>query len=139
MAKILMSPPRVEPSTKAAIAETFETAGGGVNYLINAFPRLYRTTLKEIKGKFSREELWTFCDCMNGVMLLPQLAGQHLDANLGDAFDLDGLAEKWDVDETKLLEALSSLSRWQLVCLEIFIASLWRDPDTMETNIKILV
>lgn len=68
------------------------TAGG--EYAINSLPTLLRQTLQEVAGQFSIEELTFFVAIMQGCHLTPELAGQHLAADIEDALELE--SEAWE-------------------------------------------
>ena len=84
-------------------------------------------------------------DVMNGTMLTPGLAGQHLLANVADGIELDRLDEKWKVDKGGIIPKLKSLSYGQMAILEVWTRAYWessatgqylKDPDASEEWVK---
>lgn len=98
---------------------------GGVGFLIDSFKSLYRQNLMKLKGEFERNELLLIIDVMNGTILTPGMAGQHLLGNVADGIALDNLDEKWEIEKTKLIEKLRLLSIPELALFELWIQGFW--------------
>jgi hypothetical protein len=117
----------VRPSTgergkitvSAAALEIFE----------QAVPALYSVTLGEIKGLFTNGEISLMLDVSKGLLLTPMILGQHLPIEVEDGIDLNGLAEKWNVDRDTLLEKLERLSTTQIAVLETVLNDFWYGAD----------
>jgi hypothetical protein len=65
-------------------------------------------------------------DVSNGLFLTPQLAGQHLAAQVSDGIALDKLDEKWGIDGTGLNAKAASLAIFEAACLELWALAYWR-------------
>ena len=94
-----------------------------------AIPNLYSVTLGEIKGLFTAGEVNLMLDVSNGLLLMPMILGQHLSHEVEDGIDLNGLAEKWDIDRDALLEKLARLSTTQIAVLETVLNDFWYGAD----------
>jgi len=118
--------PKITAKSFDFYAATFATTNAGTAYTLESFPALYRHTLiRELRGKFERQELLLMLDVCNGLVLTPGMAGQHLPADVSDGIALDGLAEKWEIDGPALLSKLHPLSIFQLHCLEVWCRAFW--------------
>lgn len=104
---------------------TFGNAIMGIDYAVKAFSRLYRNALMDIIGTFEKNELLLMLDNMNGLMLTPAIAGQHIVHNVLDGIALDGLDKKWEIDADTLKEKLATLSDMQLIALELWCRAFW--------------
>lgn len=104
---------------------TFGNAIMGIDYAVKAFSRLYRNALMDIIGTFEKNELLLMLDNMNGLMLTPAIAGQHIVHNVLDGIALDGLDKKWEIDADTLKEKLVTLSDMQLIALELWCRAFW--------------
>jgi hypothetical protein len=125
--------PRIAEDAAKWYGEQFENTHQGVTYALEAFPVLYRRTLAELKGRFSRGELMLICDVSNGLILTPMLAGQHLDIQVEDSIALDGTDRKWEIDGKQMIEKINALSAWERACLEIWGRAFW-ESDAFETD-----
>jgi len=119
--------PKINQKTFDFYKSNFATVNAGATYTLESFPALYRhTLLRELRGKFERWELLLMIDALNGVMLTPGMAGQHLLADVSDGIALDGLAAKWsDASPDSFLARLQSLSIFQAHCLEVWCRAYW--------------
>lgn len=120
---------------------TFGNAITGIDYAVKAFSRLYRKALMDIIGTFEKNELLLMLDNMNGVMLTPAIAGQHIVHNVLDGIALDGLDKKWEIDADVLNEKLKCLSEMQLIALELWCRAYWEvayhsDSSNIEDYVK---
>ena len=121
--------PKITQKSFDFYAATFATTNAGTAYTLESFPALYRHTLiRELRGKFERQELLLMLDVCNGLVLTPGMAGQHLTADVSDGIALDGLADKWEIDGAALLTKLQGLSIFQLHCLEVWCRAYWELP-----------
>jgi len=119
--------PNISEKSAEFYTRNFATVNAGATYTLESFPALYRhTLLRELRGKFERWELLLMIDALNGVMLTPGMAGQHLLADVSDGIALDGLAAKWsDASPDSFLARLQSLSIFQAHCLEVWCRAYW--------------
>jgi hypothetical protein len=122
MAKIT---PRIADTTEKWLSENFSSKHAGAELVLDAFPVLYRRGLADLKGQFSGPELSLLLDAFNGLLLAPNLLGQHLVASATDGIRLEGLAEKWGVEPESFLARLDSLSFFERACLEIWLRAYW--------------
>lgn len=125
--------PRIRPGTRTFLVRTFSSVNAGAEYVLETFPTLYRRTLTDLKGRFTRDELLSLLDTVNSLMLTPELAGQLLAADLSGALVLDGLAERWGIDGPALEEKIGRLSLWQCAVLEVWLKAYWEVPSTDRT------
>jgi hypothetical protein len=128
--KIIRSPkkpvgPRVSDETSAWLAENFRSKSSGAEHVLESHRVLYSRTLQELKGHFKREELMAMIDVMNAHMLNPFTSGTELPLALRDAMDLDGLAEKWEIDGKELDTKISLLCIYQVAVLEWWANGFW--------------
>ncbi len=104
----------------------FRNINAGVTYALESFPVLYQRALFEIKTiGFTRDELFLVIDVVNGLMLTPGIAGQHLALEVNDGIDLDGLDKKWKVGKDVLMGKLIGMPIFSIACLEIWAKSFW--------------
>lgn len=116
---------RVSDTTTAWLKTHFRNHTAGGEYLLDSLPILYADALHSIRGTFGAGELSLILDVMNGTFLVPSVSTWHLAANVEDGVKLNRLDEKWQIDGAVLVNKLSSLTRWQLYCLEIWSAGFW--------------
>ena len=123
---------------------TFGNAIMGIDYAVKAFSRLYRNALMDIIGTFEKNELLLMLDNMNGLILTPGIAGQHIIHNVLDGIALDGLDKKWNIDADTLKEKLKCLSDMQLIALELWCRAYWEvayhsENSNIEDYVKQLI
>ena len=121
--------PRVFEETQAWYAKTFESVNAGSEFILEAFPHLFKLTISRLKGKFSPGDLMLMIDVMNSAMLMPQHMGWTLPANVIDGIALDHLDKKWKIDGDKLNKKLAELHLFESSCLEIWIQGFWNQDD----------
>jgi hypothetical protein len=117
--------PRIGEQSAEFYKSVFQSLNWGLEYTLDAFPALYRRTLHDLRGKFSWGELSLIVDVFNATALMPQIAGQHLDAQVADGIDLDHLDQKWEIDGTALNAKISALPIFTAACLEIWANGFW--------------
>lgn len=128
--------PRVSETTEKFLKTNFKSLSGGAEYCLEAMPAVARKFMGlDFKGRLSREELYLIIDVMNGTMLSPQIAGQHIPLNVEDGIALDHLDQKWEVDGPALVEKLKAMSTPELFFLEIWVQGFWQRLGT-EDEIK---
>lgn len=121
--------PRIGEQSAKFYTSVFQSLNWGLEFTADAFPVLYRRTLHDLKGRFTRGELSLMIDVFNATALMPGLAGQHLDANVADGIDLDRLDEKWKIDGAALNAKIAALTIFQAACLEIWANGFWYRAD----------
>ena len=137
--------PKIRSESAEFYGRMFPTLNAGATWILEEFPHLYRATLAELRGQFSRGEIGMILDVLNGHgMVLSYggfgLAGQHIRLSIADSFALypGSFEAKWECDKT-LNDKLAALSRWQLACLEVWAAGFWEKnhlDTTLEDYIK---
>lgn len=131
---------RINKSTFAAIGQRFGKGNGqpnptgGAVYILESWVALHRRCLHDLKGAFSRGELMSMVDVMNGHIMTPQFAGQSIEMGLHDSIQLDRLDEKWDFDAVDFLQRIKSLSPDQLAHLEVWAKGYWETHPALTTG-----
>jgi len=121
--------PRILDTTEKWLSENFSSKHSGAEFVLDAFPVLYRRGLADLRGQFSGPELSLLLDAFNGLYLTPGLLGQHVVASATDGIRLEGLAEKWGVNADQFLIRLDSLSFFEKACLEIWLRAFWESDE----------
>ena len=88
MKKITVGP-RLSDEAAKWYESNFDTRGGGAEFILEAFPILYKRTLGELRGKFSAGEISLLIDTFNSTMITPRLLGQSLELCADDSMRLD--------------------------------------------------
>ena len=125
---------RITEQTETWYKASFKNLSNGVRYIVEAFPTLYKRSLREIEGQFTAEELCLIIDVFNASSLNPNLAGQQVIPRVDDGISLDGLDRKWEVDGGELIAKLRDLHYLQAMSLEIWAANFWygKEKDLSE-------
>ena len=126
---MIKTAPAISDPAGAWILDTFPNLNSGMVYISNSFPSLYRATLHDIKGTFSPAEISLMIDVFNGLILTPQLAGQHITLQVSDGIKLDALDEKWGINGLELMRKIDSLALFDRACLEIWLSRYWKNGD----------
>lgn len=125
--------PRLQESVEKFLDENFRSKNFGAEYILTAWGPLYRRTLADLKGVFSRGELMLLIDSFNSTMLTPGLSGQHLLAHVEDSIDLDHLDEKWEVCRTELVAKVEALPIFSRTAMELWANGYWYGrPDDQD-------
>ena len=125
--------PRIWTRSADWYKNQFTTLNAGAEYTLEAIPQIYRLTMAyELKGRFSHGELMLMIDVNNGLYLTPGIAGQHIKVQVSDGIALDHLDEKWKIDGDGLNKKVSELSIFQCFCLEIWVASFWKNHESLD-------
>lgn len=129
--KIIKTAPRIPENSAEILSATFASLNAGAEYVLSAWPALYRHTLDGLRGKLSRGELLLIVDVFNATALTPHIAGQQLDIQVADGINLDNLDAKWKIDGAALNAKIAALPIFAAACLEIWANGLWYggDPD----------
>jgi hypothetical protein len=129
--------PDVRETTMEWWREYFPNNNNAAGWALEEVPHLIRHTLAEMRGTFTRGELWMILDVMNGHAMNTfgqwATAGRHINISIQDSFALyPGMyEEKWGVDKD-LIDKLLNLSRWQCACLEIWVSGFWHHTSAPE-------
>ena len=125
--------PRIADNTVGFLTDNFKNLNAGSEYLLDSVPAVSRVYVGyQLKGTFTENELKLMIDIMNGTMLNPSLAGQHLKSNIEDGISLDHLDTKWEVDGNDLISKLGDMSVPEIFFLEIWIQGFWIQSDGIE-------
>ena len=122
---ITKTAPRILNKNTDFYKVTFETLNAGLEFILDAFPRLYRQTILKLRGHFSQGELMLMIDVMNGTMLTPDTIGWSLAANVADGINLERLDKKWKVSGKAFVTKLQKLTVFELACLELWVQTFW--------------
>lgn len=117
--------PYITPEAEKFFNDLFDQPSEGLSFALEAYPVLYRQGIRALQGKFSEPELMLMIDLSNGLILMPQILGQHMIAEVEDGCALERLDEKWSVDKKTLLQKLNGLTLLERSMLEIFCNSFW--------------
>ena len=128
--------PKIEKETYNFMSQTFKSADAGLTHAIESFPFLYNKALSEIKGLFTRGELYLIIDVFNGLTLTSQNAGEHLLEECSKEIDIDKLDIKWRVDKDGLEQKINALTSFQTACVEIWANVYWHGGGANSTNDK---
>lgn len=124
---------KTAPRVTDKSADFYRRIGGNINagleYVLESFPTLYRVTIDDLRGFFSRGELMLMIDAGNGLWLTPMMAGQHLLAQVSDGIALDHLDQKWKIDGGSLIRKIKDLPPFEAACLELWIQAFWMQDD----------
>lgn len=133
--------PKISTSAADWYKERFDSLNGGVTWALQSMPFLYQFTVSELRGTFTRNELWMILDTMNGTQLayeysLSGVAGGLLEIEVYDTFRLypGVFEEKWDVDKDELLGKINSLSRFERCTVELWAIGFWQREDLNNTE-----
>ena len=103
----------------------------GFQEAVEGYFEIYRRTLEELKGRFSRDELCAVADNMNGVMLTKQFQAnpKMLWVHLLDGDQYEGLFAKWGVDREAFGEKILALTAAQCYILQEAAYLFWYSGD----------
>lgn len=118
--------PRLDEKTAAFFTERHPSMNAAAEFWLTALPTLQARTLHEMRGRFTEDELHLILDVMNGVILSPQIAGQHVRANVADGIALDRLDKKWEIDGKIMVQKIAELSHFEAACLEVWATGFWQ-------------
>lgn len=122
---------QIDPREVEEIESRWGSGYRGTEKAIKAYNRLSRISLENIKGVFSREELYALIDCQQGVIFDPTWASQKkaLIFSLEDAEKYDNLSGRWNIDFSKLIETINQLTVSQLYFLQEEIDRFWNHKE----------
>lgn len=133
--------PHISDQSAQFYTDNFRSRNAGTEYALDAFPPLYKRTMVHLEKHFNAGELMLIIDTFNATALTPALAGQHIEASVADAIELDGLDKKWDVDGRRLITKIADLTVFEAACIEIWANGYWyantdADPAPLAEYIK---
>jgi hypothetical protein len=118
--------PRAEVKTMDFFKRHFGTVNAGAEYALEAFYSIFRATLRELRGKFSREELMLLIDGMRDRELIAATAGQDFLNEIEDAIHLHGADERWNVKKEEIIKKIRALPLSQRTMLEVWARGFWK-------------
>jgi hemoglobin-like flavoprotein len=125
--------PKVNPFISDLSAEfydnNFRSRNAGCEYALNAFPALYKHTMRRLKDYFEQSELKLIIDIFNATRLSSGLAGQHIGAIIADSIELDAMDKKWDINGEKLIKKIENLTPFEAACIELWANGYWYAND----------
>lgn len=118
--------PRIDIGAHEYYRQSFSSPHAGVEYVLEAWPLLYREVLSNVRGAFKRNELHLILQACNDMDLDPNIAGHRLSLAVADYIRLDQGAEQWQLDDPGgFLERIMALPRMDRACLEIWGRAFW--------------
>ena len=116
-----------DEQTERAMAEINVRPATAVQTINEIFIHLRRATLKELKGRFSSEEITALADSFNGLMPTWQLMVNPsvLVAHTEDAEQFDGAISRHQADPKVLIKKLSELTAAQATILQLEFIRFW--------------
>ena len=117
---------KISPRIDQRALDKLEKLFGGIypatKYVLEGFPALYLFTIQELRGKFPEGDLLHVLSLTNGLILTPQLAGQHLIPDCRDSPETpEGMVER-----------LEGLTIFQLAVLEIWGRAYWENSESVD-------
>lgn len=117
--------PNISDQSAQFYLDHFRNLNAGSTFILDAFPTIYKREIATVKGIFTRGELCLMIDCFNGLLLTPQLIGQHIELQVIDSINLDHTDEKWGIAKAEIINKIAGLSFFEKVCLEIWVKAFW--------------
>lgn len=117
------------------VSEGVRQCVDNIRYPPSSLPEILRQirlySLRELKGKFSKEEWCFFFDSLNGTIVDSPFRCnvQALVFHCEDSEQLDGTATKWNVDVNTLIEKVRTLTSAQTDALYTFVEDFWNDDN----------
>lgn len=98
---------------------------------ITGYIELKRHTINELKGVFTPNEMKYLVDISNATMFMPEYAASlsMLLARVEDANELEGMAEKWNVDFIVFKQKVERLTAAQVYFLQLECYNYWYGSD----------
>ena len=124
--------PRIWTRSADWYKQTFTSLNAGAEFTLEAIPTLCKQTVeRELKGKFSQNELMLILEAGNGTMPAAAFAGQGINIQVQDGIALDKIDGKWKINGDKLIEKLANLTIFQAACLEIWASAFWERHESL--------
>jgi hypothetical protein len=95
--------------------------------IVELFAYLRRTTLLELKGRFTEQEITVLADIYNGVMPVWKYLANNsmLIAEIEDAEHLEGTCSRHGADFKILIEKIKGLTSAQVAILQLELYRFW--------------
>lgn len=90
---------------------------GAISSALRRYYELLRRARKDLKKKFTQEEISLILDAVNGVIWEPVESFLWLRQNIEDAIAFDGLDRKWGVKTDRLRKKLDECTPLELAAL----------------------
>jgi len=109
--------------------------------VLEVFTFLRRATIRDLKGKFTREEIIALLDSFNGLMPTWQIMVNPsvLVAHTADAEKYQYSASSHGADINALLAKLESLSSAQATILQLELWAFWNRDETRSPDIETFI
>ena len=107
--------------------DTHLKEGYSVSALINTAVERYMMLLKTHRPRLSKNEWYLIFDSMNGLVTdePAELAASGVWLSVRDSIDLDGLAQKWEVDGEALVQKIQAMTKAELLSI-VDVVEQWR-------------
>jgi len=121
---------RTEKKIAEELAIIYENTSKGAAFAVDAYPYLRRYTLNEIRGIFTKEELSSMVDNLNGIIMQSvfMINADVFISSLEVGVEYEDLENKWGVDSVKLFEKINMLTAAQVYFLQDEIRRFWEIP-----------
>lgn len=126
--------PRIGDKSAEFYTGHFPNLNAGMEYCGDAWPVLYRQTMHNLAGRFTRGELMLIVDVFNSTALTPGLAGQQLGIHVADGIAIDRLADKWEIEGSALNAKIAGLTICEAACLEIWANGFWYGKKQIDND-----
>lgn len=138
MAKRRVVSPRVSEHTVNYFSEieAFKSLNAAAEFAVEVFPFLYKKTLIELKGKFSKTELSLLIEVISKQGINSKSPGIHLITNVSNTIALDKIDKKWSVDAGQLIRRLKSLTCFQIACMELWAFTFQYEKIDLKKYVK---
>jgi len=132
---------RPNTDTESMLAEISTKPTVAVQEVLEVFTFLRRATLRDLKGKFTREEIIAMADSFNGLMPTWQIMVNPavLVAHTEDAEKYQYSASSNGADINALLAKLETLSSAQATILQLELWAFWNRDGTSSPDLETLV
>lgn len=89
-----------------------------------------------VRKVFTMNEQKLIIDAFNGVILTPQLLGQHIQSNVEETITLYQYDMKWGVNKDDILNKISKLDMLERALVELWAVSFWAINENLENYLK---
>lgn len=107
--------------------------------IVNRAVERYAETVRRSTLDLQVAEWLLVCDALNGHLAEPASAIATVWADVADAIQMDGLADKWHVDGPALVERLQALPYAGLVAVVDVAERFWAHADNSQPNEDLLL
>jgi hypothetical protein len=132
---------RIKEEHETFLISNYKNISQGVNACIEntingckdeTFKYVQIYSKRELKGKFTKEELFFFIDSLNGSIVEGQFrcSSDVLAAHCEDSQKLEGTADKWGVNIDNLCQKVRSLSSGQVEALHTCVENFWNKHES---------